>query len=433
MSYQPGANSPLSRVTTGGRLVELGPFTVDLLNARVYNDGCELRLRPQVFQVLRFLIQNPGRLIDYEEMLQGAWAGARVSRHTVAVTLGELKSELGECGYWVTVRQGHGYTLAIPESEHYMRFGRHFRNQFTGAGLENATQYFERATRIEGANSRAWEALAGAWLDMGFLSIRAPRDVRKSFLQAYQRALALRGLTPGLQLSRALSLVLFERKLAESESELLRVRGAGSNLTEVYVHLASVYYMRGRAEEALEEIRQAEKADVLSPLLAFAKPRLLLFHRDVEAAIASAKRAVDLYPNSFLTHLNYADALDFGGDTAEALDQYRIAGTVAPDVPWIRAAEARCLARQGRTREALRILADLKRNRKTEYVDACRLAFLLEALGRRDEAFEELERACAENSSMLCWLDLDTQSDTLRNDSRFVALRDHVFSSSGSS
>ena len=63
----------------------------------------------QVFRVLQFLIQNSGRLVDFDEMLVEAWGGAKVSKHTVAVTLRELKDVLGEYGSWITIRPGYGY------------------------------------------------------------------------------------------------------------------------------------------------------------------------------------------------------------------------------------------------------------------------------------------------------------------------------------
>jgi tetratricopeptide (TPR) repeat protein len=193
-----------------------------------------------------------------------------------------------------------------------------------------------------------------------------------------------------------------------------------------------LYHMQGRTDEALEELRQAETVDALLPVLAFAKPRLLLYCREIDAATACAKHAIGLHPNSPLTHINYGDILDFAGDAA-ALTQYRIASTIAPDVPWVRANEARCLARNGRLEEAFDILAQLQQNRNTDYVDAYHMAFLLEALGKRDEAFQELERAYAERSPALVWLNLDTKSDALRNDARFAALGDRVSSTSFSS
>jgi DNA-binding winged helix-turn-helix (wHTH) protein/tetratricopeptide (TPR) repeat protein len=407
--------------------IAFGPFMVDLSTARVFRDGREVSLRPQVFRVLRFLIQNPGRLVDYDEMLREAWGGARVSKHTVAVTVNELKAVLGEYGAWITIRTGYGYCLEIPESEHLMRVGQHFRSQCTRSGLYNALRCYEQVTTLEGADPRAWEALANLYLEIGFLAVRPPRDVHRSFLQAYHRAVALQGATPGLQLGHALSLYLFETRLREAEVELIRIREALPGLTETYVHLAVLYYMQGRADQALEELGEAEMVDALSPRLALVKPRLLLFCREIDRATASARQAVALHPNSPITHLNYGDILDFAGDP-EALTQFRIASTIAPDVPWIHAAEARCLAKQGRSSEALDVLAQLRRNRNTEYVDAYHLAFLLEALGKRDEAFQELERAYVERSPALAWLDLDTKSDPLRNDPRFAELRDRVSS-----
>jgi DNA-binding winged helix-turn-helix (wHTH) protein/tetratricopeptide (TPR) repeat protein len=412
--------------------IALGPFMVDLSTARVFRDAHEVSLRPQVFRVLRFFIQNPGRLVDYDEMLREAWGGARVSKHTVAVTVNELKAVLGDYGAWITIRTGYGYCLEIPESEHLMRVGQHFRSQGTQSGFYNALRCYEQVTTMQGANPRAWEALANLYLDIGFLSIRPPRDVHKSFLQAYHRAVALQGVTPGMQLGRALSLYLFESKFREAEAELLRIREALPGFIGTYVHLAVLYCMRGRSDEALEELHRAEMVDALFPRLAVAKPRVLLFCREIDAAAACAREAVALHPNSPLTHINYGDILDFAGDP-EALTQFHIASTIAPDVPWIRAAEARSLAKYGRSTEAFDILAHLQQNRNTEYVDAYHMAFLLEALGKRNEAFQEFERAYVEGSPSLFWLDLDTKSDPLRNDSRFAELRDRVSSSALSS
>src|SRR5579863_3998106 len=259
LSYQPTdplrSHRSIADGTTGP--IAFGPFIVDLGFARVFRDGQEIPLRPQVFRVLQFLIQNSGRLVDFDEILAEAWGGARVSKHTVAVTLRELKDMLGEYGSWITIRPGYGYSLEIPESEHLMRVGQHFRSQFSRSGLDSALRCFEQVTEIEGANSRAWEALAGLHIELGFLSIRPPRDVHKAFLQGYHRAETLQGLTPGLQLYHAVSLYLFERNLPEAESELLRVRQANPKLAGVTIHLAMVYYLMGRMDEALEELGEA--------------------------------------------------------------------------------------------------------------------------------------------------------------------------------
>jgi hypothetical protein len=48
------------------------------------------------------------------------------------------------------------------------------------------------------------------------------------------------------------------------------------------------------------------------------------------------------------------------------------------------------------------------------------VALLLEALGRRDEAFEELERAQEEKAYSLLYIGVDAKADPLRADPRFA-------------
>jgi len=407
--------------------ISFGPFTVDLAIARMFRDGVEFPLRPQVFRVLRFLIQNPGRLIDYEEMLRGAWAGARVSRHTVAVTVNELRNTLGEYGAWISIRPGYGYSLEIPETEHLMRLGQHFRSQQTRAGLYNAIGCFERVAALEGAGGRAWEELAGAYLQIGLLGARPARELQKAFSGAHKQASAANGGTPRLRLQQALSLFLFEHSFAEAAYELSQLVDAVPAFLEARVCLAMIDFVCGRTGEALDELRTAEKTDVLYPLIGYVKPRILLCSGELTAAETCAKQAVALHPNAPIARINYADVLDARGDDGAAA-QYRTARAIEPEVAWIRAAEARCLARRGETKTALEILEQLETNRDAQYVDAYHMALLQEALGRRDTAFRELERAYEERSPMIAWLECDNKSDSIRKDPRFMDLRERVWS-----
>ena len=73
--------------------------------------------------------------------------------------------------------------------------------------------------------------------------------------------------------------------------------------------------------------------------------------------------------------------------------------------------------------DARRILAALDDLRRTDYVDAYYMAMLRDALGQRDDAFAELERAYQENSAFLYSIEIDPKMERLRGDSRFRRLR----------
>jgi len=143
--------------------------------------------------------------------------------------------------------------------------------------------------------------------------------------------------------------------------------------------------------------------------------------------VACGKKALDLHPYLYLGRLFYGEALEHSGNIAEALEQYRLTIIMSPDLGWLRAFEARCLAKHGRRKDAQKILGELNQIRKTQYIDAYYMAILLDALGDRDQAFQELERAYHEKSVALFMLDVDPKLDDLRQDVRFAVLREKVF------
>jgi tetratricopeptide (TPR) repeat protein len=151
--------------------------------------------------------------------------------------------------------------------------------------------------------------------------------------------------------------------------------------------------------------------------------------REYDAAVACGKKALELHPYLYIGRIFYGEALEYAGHVDQALEQYRLASVMSPELGWLRAFEAKCLARHGRRKEARKMLAELNQIRKTQYVDAYHMALVLDALGDRDQAFQELERAYHEKSVALFMLDVDPKLDGLRGDGRFAVLRNKIFGS----
>jgi tetratricopeptide (TPR) repeat protein len=249
------------------------------------------------------------------------------------------------------------------------------------------------------------------------------------FLEAHGRAVALGGLTPELRADRAHGLHVFERKFEEAEAELLQARREEPSLATTYGHLAMLYATRRNLDEALDVLDEAYRADALWPALPATEVFVRLCRHEFDRATACGEKAVELHPYLPLGRLFYAEALEYSGRLEQALAQYRVACVMAPDLPWMRAHEAVCLAKSGRDEEARGILEELQQKRRTEYVDAYSVVPLLDALGRRDEAFRELDRAFEENSATLFVADVDVRMDPLRADSRFERFREKILGS----
>lgn len=401
-----------------------GPFTFDAASSRLLRDNVEVRLRPQACQVLRVLLQHRGRSVSGDQLIAEAWRGTFVSRHTVDVTVGEVKKSLGEYAGWIVHRPKVGYSLEVPTSDELIRKGWHFAGRRTREGADRAIACFQQAADECPGDFRAFEGLSTSYLMLATFGMRAPLEVYSKFLDAHARAISLGQLTPELRCNRALGLHLFERRLREAEAEMRTALAEKWTFATGYVRMALLYGTLGQLDEALASLKRGYEADPLLPTLLPTEVNVRVWRREFDRAIDIGATAVALHPYLQISRSNYAQALEFAGRLDEALVQYQLGSVLSGDVPWMRALEATCLAKLGRRPEARAILEELEHLRKSDYVDALHLAVLRDALGARPDAFRELERAFEEHSPFLYSINIDPKMDTFRDDRRFARLRE---------
>ncbi len=157
-----------------------GRFGSTLQPRRCRGSGKELELRPQAFHALEALIHNRGRYVGYAQMINQAWDGNLISKHTVAVTIGEVKKILGEFGHWISYRPKLGYRLEVPHSDDLVKQGWHFWSRRTREGFEKALDCFQQAAIENSSDYRAFEGISLCYLLLGHLwNARAARDVQR--------------------------------------------------------------------------------------------------------------------------------------------------------------------------------------------------------------------------------------------------------------
>jgi DNA-binding winged helix-turn-helix (wHTH) protein/Flp pilus assembly protein TadD len=411
--------------------VVFGPFRLDPLTPRLERDGSPVELRPQALAALESLLLHTGHFVDYDSMIREAWGGVVVSKHTVAVTVGEVKKVLKEFGSWITYRPRLGYRLEVPHSEDLIRHANHYWNRFTREGLEKALLCYRRAAEQDSNDFRALEGIASAYLLLGTLGMQPAPEMYQKFLEAHRRAVAVGGMTPDLRSERAHGLHVFERRLDQAETEITRAYRDRPESAPICIRLAMFYATTGRLDAAAAMLARVESADPLIPTLPSTEVFIRVCRHEVDLALAAGAQAVELHPYVPLGRAMYAMALEAAGRWEDARKQYQQASMHSPDLPWLRALEGAAAAQSGGRAEALEILEELEHLREIEYVDAYFMAILLHALERHDAAFRELERACDEESATLFLLDADPRLDPLRADPRFACVRERVFAHSG--
>jgi predicted ATPase/DNA-binding winged helix-turn-helix (wHTH) protein len=75
---------------------KFGEFTLETEKGCLFKDGAEVRLRPKVYETLKYLVQHPGRLIGKQELMQAIWADAFVTDDSLVQCALELRRALGD-------------------------------------------------------------------------------------------------------------------------------------------------------------------------------------------------------------------------------------------------------------------------------------------------------------------------------------------------
>ena len=312
-------------------MATFGRFTLDPESGRLRRDGIVVPLRKQAFLALQALATNPGQSLDYERLIAEAWNGTIVSRHTVDVTLAEVRKALGDHGSWIRRRPKRGYSLVIPTSDTLVRTGLHFFHLRSREGLERALDCFEQAAVEAPRDHRAFEGQAGCYLMLGSLGLRPGRDVYPQFQSALRQAVELVGMTPELRCDYAHGLHMYERRLDEAEAEFRQAIADRPMLAIAYVRLTMLYATTGDVDAALESVGRARTVDPLLPLTSAAEVAVRLWRREFDIAVLLGAQAIQLHPYLLLARAFYGIALHCSGRLEEALEQYRVGLMISQD------------------------------------------------------------------------------------------------------
>lgn len=310
-----------------------------------------------------------------------------------------------------------------PEAYALYLKGRYFWNQRTNEGLHKAIDYFQRAIEKQPQYGRAYAGLADAYL---LLNDVAPAQSLKMAREAARKALELNPSLAEAHASIALAGPNDIWDWANSEREYLRAIALDPNYATAHHWYADGYLAPiGRTQEAVAELRIAERLDPLSPIIGTDLGKDLYFARRYDEAMAQLDKVLEISPN-------YPSALEWKrwiqiteGKFEDAMKTLEIErATLAPGR--FQLAKAYILARTGKKQEARALLAECLRLARSEYVNPGEIAGVYLGLGENDETFVWLEKAYEARSPWLTGLKVAPLLDSLREDPRYPPLARRV-------
>ena len=184
--------------------------------------------------------------------------------------------------------------------------------------------------------------------------------------------------------------------------------------------------LMGRREEALAEVAQSKAIDP-GPGSDGAASAVYFQLRDWEALLESSREYLASNPHDWRVHASAGVGYEGIGKLSEAAAEYQQAIELSKGDLDSLASLGHVYAVAGRRYDAEKILRNLEQKARNGKASPYLPATVYAGLGKKDKAFELLEKAYREKSLDIAWiLKPDIRTDDLRSDARFSDLLNRV-------
>ena len=293
-----------------------------------------------------------------------------------------------------------------------------FRRKNGAENIRKAIEYQNQAVALDPNFARAYIELSinyGNLIDIGALS---PQEGLPSARATAEKALALDDTLADAYYNIA-RIRKYEFEWTSAESAFKRAIELNPNLAAAHTIYAEFLSQTGRFDEALLEVRQAQKLDPLRTGLTGNEGIILYQARRYDEAVPKLQFDASSSPDDAVTHFNLANSYAANGQYTEAINAYQTSIKLEETTSAL-IYLGRVYALSGKRNEAIVILDKLKTTEK--YVSPTELAILYAALGDKEKAFASLEKAFTERDFQLASLKVEPGYDPLRDDPRFQDL-----------
>ena len=298
----------------------------------------------------------------------------------------------------------------------YLKGRFHFAKR-TKQDLLRSIELFREAIRLDPNFALAYVGVAESFSVMPSYPFMSPAEAMSQAKPAIAKALELDAELPEAYNVAGTIAATHDWNWGEAERRFKRSIELDPNLAVSHYRYSWVYLSAmGRHHEAIVEMKRAMELEPLSLTQGGNFAGVLMYARQFDAALEQAKKTYDLDPNHPASRYWMAHALNAKGMYAESL---LISEKSSQSGLPVQGQAGYAYAKSGQRRRAEELIARLKEYEKTKYVNNYWIAIIYAALGERDAAFAELEKAYQARDWFLPRLKVDPFMDNLRDDPRF--------------
>ena len=301
--------------------------------------------------------------------------------------------------------------------------GRYHAAKRSSEGLEQAIMYFKRVLEKDPDYAAAYAGLAEVHIfsAIGYRKV-PPREAMAMGKQAALKALELDETL--VEAHTQLGLIHnFDFNWKQARREFERAIELNPSSAQAHQYYAHYYIYIRDYQSALIEATRARDLDPLSTVIATELCWPYLYMGEYEKARAQVLKALEMEPMYPLAHFNLAQTYHFQERYDKAIPIYEKAIELLGGAWFFKSVLASAFVKSGQSDRAETTYTELVESAERGLGQELCIAYVLDALGRADEAMEWLEKAYEARSPMVGLIGIDIMPfNSVRDDPRFLAL-----------
>ncbi len=307
--------------------------------------------------------------------------------------------------------------------QHYLK-GRYYWSQ-RGPGLLRGLACFEQALQLDPHYALAYSGIADSYLLLGFYGMLPPADAVPKAKDAANTAIDLDPSLAEPHSTLAFMSMSYDWDWEATERGFARALELNPRYVTAhywrgaYRAIIGAWVGRASTDEALADVRRAQKLDPLAWHPSVVTAWFYMFVRQFDEALVHLHHVVELQPGVLLGHLLMGSVYRWQSKYSEAITASQTAIQISSRHPWAVADLGLTYAAAGRLPDAKVQYEELVSRSRQEYVQGSVLAPLAAAIGDLDEGFSLLDSACEERDLRLIFLAAYPDYDLFRRDPRF--------------
>ena len=308
-----------------------------------------------------------------------------------------------------------------PEAYQLYLKGRYFAEKFTKDDVNKGIEYFHQAIDLDPNYALAYEGLSYAYFTSADLFL-SPLESMPKADEAARKALQLDDRLAEAHTDMAIVHFWYGYDWSAAEKEFKRAIELKPNYAHAHEYYGWDLISVGQTEEGINESKRALELDPLSTEVSSTHGANFYYGRQYGPAIGQLRKTLEMDPNSWFARMFLGLSYEASGDLPRAIAECQKAREIETTIPWPSAELAHAYAASGRKSEAEEILKQFKDRSRQSYVPAYNFAEIYIGLGDKEQALASLEKAYADRSMLITFIQVDPQFDSLRSDPRFEDL-----------